>query len=282
MTPPETTGRETTRQSGDRCVARLSARAHIEAATAKNPLPSLLDLLSETCFFSPLPRRAATIMTALGGPKDARSSAPENGAAEAPAASDSARLDERAQRIVATAVELAEKGGFEAVRLRDVAATAGVALGTLYRHFSSKEDLLVAALTEQIGLLERRMEAQPASGETPAERVSSFFATATNGLCRRPMLAKAMLRATTSGLPELTEKVASFHGRMTGMIAQAIQGPAPSDRSGQALMEESLRERSFLLTQVWFASLVGWSGGVHDQAKAVEQVRSAAAIILPN
>lgn len=227
-------------------------------------------------------RLAATIMAALGGPKDSGANAPENGGADTASSGDLARLDERARRIVATAVELAEKGGFEAVRLRDVAATAGVALGTLYRHFSSKEDLLVAALTEQIGLLERRMEEQPASGETPAERVSSFFATATNGLCRRPMLARAMLRATTSGLPELTEKVASFHGRMNAMIAQAIQGPSSAGSAGSAPMNESLRERSFLLTQVWFASLVGWSGGVHDQAKAVAQVRSAASIILPN
>ena len=53
--------------------------------------------------------------------------------------------EERARRIVDSAVELAEQGGFEAVRLRDVAAHAGVALGTLYRRFRSKEDLLVAA-----------------------------------------------------------------------------------------------------------------------------------------
>ena len=32
--------------------------------------------------------------------------------------------EERARRIVETAVELAEQGGFEAVRLRDVAAHA--------------------------------------------------------------------------------------------------------------------------------------------------------------
>ena len=38
------------------------------------------------------------------------------------------QMEERAKRIVETAIELAEAGGFEAVRLRDVAAHAGVAL----------------------------------------------------------------------------------------------------------------------------------------------------------
>ena len=193
----------------------------------------------------------------------------------------SSGTDERARRIVSTAVELAEKGGFEAVRLRDVASSSGVALGTLYRHFRSKEDLLVAALTEQIEQLELRMGAHPATGATPTDRVSAFFSTATSGLCRRPMLAKAMLRATTSGLPELTEKVAAFHGRMTGMIVTAIRGNGSTDTSAPEFSEDELR-RGFLLMQVWFASLVGWSGGVHDQAAAIDQVRVAAAMLLDN
>ena len=44
-------------------------------------------------------------------------------------------LEERARRIIETTIELAEQGGFEAVRLRDVAAHAEVAMGTLYRRF---------------------------------------------------------------------------------------------------------------------------------------------------
>ena len=188
-------------------------------------------------------------------------------------------MEDRARRIVSTAVELAEKGGFEAVRLRDVAATSGVALGTLYRHFRSKEDLLVAALSEQIEQLETRMEANPAVGDTPGERVASFFSTATHGLCRRPMLAKAMLRATTSGLPELTEKVAAFHGRITEMITRAMHGPGAPAGNGSGPGGDE-RTRSFLLQQVWFASLVGWSGGVHDQQAAISQVRSAAYMLL--
>ena len=65
--------------------------------------------------------------------------------------------EERTRRIVATAVELAEEGGFEAVRMRDVAAHAGVALGTFYKRFRSKEDLLIAALELESERLGRRL-----------------------------------------------------------------------------------------------------------------------------
>ena len=59
-------------------------------------------------------------------------------------------MEERSRRIVAIAMELAEQGGFEAVRLRDVAANAGVALGTVYRRFRGKGDLLLAALEQLV------------------------------------------------------------------------------------------------------------------------------------
>ena len=54
----------------------------------------------------------------------------------------------RRERMVDAAVELAVTGGYESVQMRDVAARAEVALGTLYRHFPSKDHLLLAALTD--------------------------------------------------------------------------------------------------------------------------------------
>jgi TetR/AcrR family transcriptional regulator, cholesterol catabolism regulator len=184
-------------------------------------------------------------------------------------------MEERARRIVETAVELAEKGGFEAVRLRDVAASAGVALGTLYRHFRSKEDLLAAALSEEVTQLEAYMSAHPARGESPIDRVTSFFRTATAGICRRPMLAQAILRASASCQPELAEKVARFHGRMMIMIARALRGN--DAHNGPEPREERIGS---VLEQVWFAALVGWGGGLHDQASVIDQVRTAAVLMI--
>ena len=83
--------------------------------------------------------------------------------------------EERTRRIVATAVELAEEGGFEAVRMRDVAAHAGVALGTFYKRFRSKEDLLVAALELESEQLGKRLSKKMNGEGTRQERVLGFF-----------------------------------------------------------------------------------------------------------
>ena len=50
------------------------------------------------------------------------------------------------ERLVATAVELFYRNGFGAVGIDQVIATAGVTKTTFYKHFESKDDLMVAAV----------------------------------------------------------------------------------------------------------------------------------------
>ncbi len=176
---------------------------------------------------------------------------------------------ERVDRIVATAVELAEAGGFENVRLREVAAVSGVALGTLYRHFRSKEDLLLAALAREIEGLERRNLERPAPGDDALERVTGFFRTATRALCRKPNLARAVLRAVAAGDHDLTEKVTRFHANVATMTIDALREPP---LAGAANEPPSAREHAIadVLQSVWFAALVGWAGGLHGQNIVVD------------
>jgi AcrR family transcriptional regulator len=187
-------------------------------------------------------------------------------------------MEERARRIVESAVELAEKGGFEAVRLRDVAAHAGVALGTLYRRFHSKEDLLIAALEQEIIDHRQRLIQRPPKGSTRLDRVTSFFQGATRALCRRPNLARAMIRAVATGDPELTQKMALFHARVGELVTMALRGDSVPGAGAPPSEEERVLARS--LQMVWFATLVGWSGGLHGQAGIVEQTRAAAELML--
>jgi AcrR family transcriptional regulator len=186
--------------------------------------------------------------------------------------------EERSRRIVETAVELAEQGGFEAVRLRDVAAHAGVALGTLYRRFRSKEDLLVAALEIETRTLEERFRQLPPRGETAEERVMGFFALATRGMWRRPNLSRAMLKAAASGEPGLAQKVGAFHESVQRMVVGALRGKPIEP--GDPPMSERERLVGDVLNQVWFALMVGWSGGQHGQSVMLERMRASVELVL--
>src|SRR5882762_4429848 len=50
------------------------------------------------------------------------------------------------ERLVAAAVDLFYRNGFGAVGIDRVIATAGVTKTTFYKHFESKDDLMVAAV----------------------------------------------------------------------------------------------------------------------------------------
>src|ERR1043165_9916610 len=50
------------------------------------------------------------------------------------------------ERLVATAIELFYRQGFNAVGIDQVIATAGVTKTTFYKHFEGKDDLMVAAV----------------------------------------------------------------------------------------------------------------------------------------
>ena len=187
-------------------------------------------------------------------------------------------LEKRARRIIESTIELAEEGGFEAVRLRDVAARAEVAMGTLYRRFYSKEDLLVAALEQETRAMEERVRQRPPKGATASERAVNFFAMATRGMLRRPNLTRAMLKAAAAGEPALARKVGLFHDMMRRMIVGALRGaPILSD---QEEMTDSERLLGDVLNQVWFAVMVGWSGGLESQASIHERMRAAAELIV--
>src|ERR1700680_1402257 len=70
----------------------------------------------------------------------------------------------RRQRVVDAAMSLALDGGYEAVQMRDVAARADVAMGTVYRYFTSKDHLLAAALGYWVEQLDSLLSPKHARG----------------------------------------------------------------------------------------------------------------------
>src|SRR6202789_1764685 len=91
----------------------------------------------------------------------------------------------RRQRVVDAAMALGLEGGYEAVQMRDVAARADVAMGTVYRYFTSKDHLLAAALVHWVEQLDSRLPQEPAKGETQADRVVEVLDRALRAMGRQ-------------------------------------------------------------------------------------------------
>ncbi len=95
---------------------------------------------------------------------DARPAAPVPTERTAPPLTE--RQEARRRRILHASAQLASRGGFEAVQMREVAEAAGVALGTLYRYFPSKIHLLVATMQDQLQHLHTTLRKRPRPGTT--------------------------------------------------------------------------------------------------------------------
>jgi TetR/AcrR family transcriptional regulator, cholesterol catabolism regulator len=187
-------------------------------------------------------------------------------------------MEDKRSRILETAIELAEKGGFDNVRLRDVAAQAEVALGTLYKRFPSKESILIAALELEAEKLEKQLSKKPMDGAEPIERVLNFFDRMSRTLFRKPNLGRAVLRALTSGDEALTEQVASFHLRISNMIVASMRGSLITSIEPEPSNDELIV--AFITQQQWFAALVGWMGGLINRPMVVEQLRITLSLVL--
>jgi AcrR family transcriptional regulator len=153
---------------------------------------------------------------------------------------------QRRKRIVQAAAALASRGGVEAMQMRTVAERAGVALGTLYRYFPSKMDLVVAVVSEELDLLEGSIERRPPRAEGPPGRAVEVLMRATRGLMREPELAEALIRSLL-----LSDVKTDFGARLTGMLLRAAAGPEVSVPEG-----DPRRVTARALSSVWTMEMI--------------------------
>ncbi len=115
--------------------------------------------------------------------------------------------------------------------MRDVAATANVALATIYRYFSSKDHLLAAAMTEWTARLRGRVVQSPPKGETAADQLVDVLLRACRAMERQPKLTIALVRALSSSDSGVQQSGADVHAADRG-DGQRASSPSSTSRSG--------------------------------------------------
>ena len=178
----------------------------------------------------------------------------------------------RRQRVVDAAMELGLEGGYEAVQMRDVAARAHVAMGTVYRYFTSKDHLLAAALVHWVEQLDARLSQVPARGLCASERVLDVLDRALRAMGRQPRLVAAVFTSLASPDPAAVECQQQMAALMDGIIIRAIGEPQPPDHV----------ERTRMIGHVWYSSLVGWVQGWSDITRVHDELEVAVKLLLPS
>lgn len=181
----------------------------------------------------------------------------------------------RKERLITAATALAAEGGYDAVQMRDVAARAEVALGTLYRHYASKDQLLLAAMAQQASTLRERLVQRPPTGDTPAERVCDVLRRASRSLERAPLVTKAMLAAMSSSEDASVPLKLEIDSTLRAIIADVVEG------DGHCTTFADLDGIVRVLGSVWFAELTYWSNGLSPLPSSMgDNLASAAELLL--
>ena len=176
----------------------------------------------------------------------------------------------RYMRIIASAEELAADGGYDAVQMRAVADRSGVALGTVYRYFPSKNHLLVVALVLEFEAAGEAMSAAEIPGSSAAERLMGVLRGVMPRLSENPLRYDALIRAAmfadASSAPEL-DRLGEV---LTRLFAQA---------AGIDIVTEEVLNAVRIIADVWMSTLVAWVAGRQSVDEVLAHMDTAVTLV---
>jgi AcrR family transcriptional regulator len=140
----------------------------------------------------------------------------------------------RRRRIIQAALEALETQEYERIQIRDVAASADVALGTLYRYFSSKEHLYAAVLQEWAAF--ERPRTPRASKLPSSDRVRRRVHSVVRALQKQPQYYKVHVLLQASSDDNARELIARFEKTAWSSLAAEFDVLAPDDAMDAAVM----------------------------------------------
>lgn len=139
-----------------------------------------------------------------------------------------ARLDASRQAIVRAAIALLTEHGYAGCSVAAVAARAGVATGTVYRHFPNKAQLVTEVFRVAAG---REIAAVAAAVSRPAgvaERVTAVIETFAGRAFKSPRLAYALLAEPVDPAVDAERLVfrRAYHDLVAATIAEGVAAGA--------------------------------------------------------
>lgn len=157
----------------------------------------------------------------------------------APVAERSMRADSRLPRILDRAARLFRQKGYQGASIREIVRTVGMLPGSLYCHFASKEDLLVAVYAEGVRRLRAAVERATTRESEPWRRLEVACVAHLETLLDGSDYAQVMLRVQPQEVPEAAPRLIALrdgYETLFGRLVEALPLPAGTGRSDVRLM----------------------------------------------
>lgn len=178
---------------------------------------------------------------------------------------------ERRRRVLLAAIELAAEGGYDGVQMREVAERAGVAIGTVYHYFDSKDHLLAESMTEWLTGLEDSIARRPARGDTTLERVLDILRRTTRGMAQNRQVSAAVIGGLVAEGPHGAASQQALHVMFSAMLRTAFEPDFPAERRDKIIRS---------LEHIWFSELIAWKNGWNPYEQSARELEDAAMLFL--
>ncbi len=144
------------------------------------------------------------------------------------------RAADKRERILTAAERIFARHGFFAAKVADVAKEAGVADGTIYLYFKSKDDLLISVFERRMQQLLAALRAAVASKTKPRDQLRAFVKTYLQLVHDEPTASEVLtieLRQSSKFMKEYDNVELADFLRLLGGIVAAAQADGTLDGS---------------------------------------------------
>jgi TetR/AcrR family transcriptional regulator, fatty acid metabolism regulator protein len=144
------------------------------------------------------------------------------------------RGGDKRERILLAAERIFARHGFFAAKVSDVAKEAGVADGTIYLYFKSKDDLLISLFERRMQQVNELLRGAVADVTAPLDQLSVFIKTYLQLIHDEPAAAEVLtieLRQSSKFMKEYENPQFADFLRLLGGIIATAQDKGELDRS---------------------------------------------------
>ncbi len=146
------------------------------------------------------------------------------------------RADNRLPLVRDAAARLFREKGYAFTSMRDIAAASGMLAGSLYYHFASKEQLLVAVYAEGVRRITVAVDAALAHDGDPWGRLEQVCAAHLSALLTDSDYGQVVIRVRPDDVPEIAPQLIALRDGYERLFARAIHAlPLPNKADRRAL-----------------------------------------------
>lgn len=147
--------------------------------------------------------------------------------------------DSRLPRLLDAAAALFCSQGYQGTTVRDIARAVGMLPGSLYCHFPTKDDLLVAVYVRGVERISASVEAAVARCEAPWPRLEAACVAHLEAVLRDDDYARVVVRVRPTDVPAAADRLIALRERYESVwvgLIDALPLPRRTHRKALRLM----------------------------------------------